>query len=131
MIDLADTTFRAYRRQDGRITLHLKTFLLIHAEIGFRLSAYLRDLRFTLTLPGLKDEVICTYEYWDCLAFRCAETLMAHNLWVSAVVGKKEVKQCVATLRMDYHLSFTGHPAEEPATWQKKVIVVPMYRRAS
>ena len=130
MLDLADTTFRAYRKKSGLITLHLRTFLLIRAEVGFSLAAYLRKLCFSIHLPGFKESIECTHDLWYAATFRTSEPLMAHDLWVSAVVGRREVPQCIATLRMDYHLSFTGHFAEESATWIRKVVVVPRYPRA-
>jgi len=33
--ELADTTFRARRKKNGAITLHLKTYLLLHADADF------------------------------------------------------------------------------------------------
>jgi len=35
-IELADTTFRAYRKRNGAIALHLRSYLLVHTNPDFR-----------------------------------------------------------------------------------------------
>ena len=35
-IELADTTFRAHKKRDGTIALHLKTYLIVYAAAEFR-----------------------------------------------------------------------------------------------
>jgi hypothetical protein len=36
MIELADTTFRAYRKKNSAIALHLKSYLIVHTDAAFR-----------------------------------------------------------------------------------------------
>ncbi len=52
MIELSDTTFRAYKKKDGDMALHLRGYFLVHTNVGFRLGAYLEDIRCWITLPG-------------------------------------------------------------------------------
>lgn len=36
MIELADTTFRAYRKKNGATALHLRSYLIVHTDAAFR-----------------------------------------------------------------------------------------------
>jgi hypothetical protein len=36
LIELADTTFRAYRKKNGAIALHLRSYLIVHTDAAFR-----------------------------------------------------------------------------------------------
>ncbi|MGA2178432.1 MAG: hypothetical protein ABSH15_02460 [Verrucomicrobiota bacterium] len=47
-IELADTTFRAYKKKNGAIALHLRTHLIVYADADFR--AKLRNSRPSLKL---------------------------------------------------------------------------------
>jgi hypothetical protein len=35
-IELADTTFRAYKKKNGATVLHLRTYLIVYADADFR-----------------------------------------------------------------------------------------------
>jgi len=74
-IELADTTFRAYKKMNGATALHLRTHLIVHADAAFRakiqdaspslnlnepmkpvgLSAFMKFPRCWLQLPGRKQ----------------------------------------------------------------------------
>ena len=127
MIDLADTTFRAYKKKHGGISLHLRSYLLIHTNLGFKLSAYLRDIRAWITLPGGKEEEINSVAFSEHIVCKFSHDIMAHDLCLSTVINGCDVKRCTADLRVMYHISFTGHPAEEPEFVQRKVLVIPRF----
>jgi hypothetical protein len=47
-IELADTTFRAYKKENGAVALHLRTHLIVYADAKFR--AKLRETRPTFPI---------------------------------------------------------------------------------
>jgi hypothetical protein len=127
MIELADTTIRAYRKKSGFISLHLSTFLLVHTNVGFRLGAYLRDIRCWITLPGRKEYAFDWVSFSEAPVCRLDRGIMAHNLSVGTILPTRKMRRCIAGFRMMYHISFTGHEAEEPETIKRKVMVVPRF----
>jgi hypothetical protein len=128
MLRLADTSIRLYRKKDGKASLRLRSYLMVDTNAGFRLSAYLKDVSCRLTLPsgeaiqfhevGYSDNIACEYEF---------ET-MVHDFWASGVADMPVIKDRVGILRVDYHLSFTGHPYETPKYFES---VVPLLKRTS
>jgi hypothetical protein len=127
VIDIADTTFRAYKKKRGGISLHLRSYLLVHTNVGFKLSAYLKDIRAWIRLPGGKEEEIDSVAISEHLVYKFSNDIMAHDLWLSTLIHGCDVKRCTADLRVMYHISFTGHPAEEPQFIQRKVLVIPRF----
>jgi hypothetical protein len=51
---------------------------------------------------------------------------MVHRFGASAVADMDVIRDSVGTLRMDYLISFTGHPDEKPNYFE---IVVPLIGR--
>ena len=39
---------------------------------------------------------------------------MVHSFWAWGEVGMKTMRDSVGKFRLDYHISFTGHPYEKP-----------------
>jgi len=124
MIELADTTFRAYRKKSGAIALHLRGYLLVHTDAGFRLSAYLRDIRCWITLPGKKEHECDSVSFSEWTVCKYDGQCMLHDLWVSTIIPDDDLRNCVADMKLMYHINFTGHPVEEPAFIERKVPVV-------
>ena len=52
MLSLSDTTIRMYRKKNGLASLRLKSYLLVNTNLGFSLTAYLRNLSCQLTLSN-------------------------------------------------------------------------------
>jgi hypothetical protein len=127
MFELVDGTFRAYKKKNGNISLHLKTYLLVYTNLGFRLSAYLKDLNGWLKLPRQNEIEIEQISYSDALVCSYTNDTMVHHFWLSTVLTEKDIKPCVADLRIMLHLSFTGHSYEKPKYLTKKVFVVPVF----
>lgn len=110
------------------MSLRLRSYLMVKTNTTFRLSAYLKAISCQLTLPsgesflfdkvGYSDPTWCKYEI---------ET-MVHEFWASAVVDMPRLEDRVGVLRLDYHLSFTGHPYEKPSYFET---VVPLVERRS
>jgi len=128
MIELADTTFRAYKKKDGGISLHLRGYLLVHTNAGFRLSAYLKNIKCWIRLPGRKEQELDSVAISDDTVCKYDQHTMLHDLWVSTVIRGLAIKPCVAYFRMMYHISLTGHPTEEPEFIQRNVPVIPRFR---
>ena len=126
-IDLADSTFRAYRRRDGDISLHLRGYLLVHTDAGFRLGAYLKAIKCWIKLPGRKEEEFDSVGFSECTVCKYDQSIMLHDLWISTVIRPTCIGPCVADFRMMYHISFTGHRTEEPEFIYRKVPVIPRF----
>lgn len=124
MLSLSDTTVRVYRKKDGQYSFRVSGYLLVSTNATFNLDAYLRDIYCTLTFQAQSPvRLECSYSV-DCVAEYSHETML-HNFkaWGSSNEISLTRGVTLATLRTDYHISFTGHPAEEP---QYTVCVVPV-----
>lgn len=54
---------------------------------------------------------------------------MTHWFWAWGERSQKSMRNSVGKLRVDYHISFTGHPTEEPDYFEMVVpLVVKSYR---
>lgn len=128
MLRLADTSIRMYRRKDGRVSLRLKSYLLVETNAGFRLSAYLRDISCRLRLASGQEIEFDEVAYTEDTEAEYKLNTMVHGFWASAVTDMNTIRNTVATFRMDYHLSFTGHEYETPEYFEA---VVPLVRRST
>ena len=126
MFEVVDGTFRAYKKKNGNISLHLRTYLLVYTNLGFRLNAYLKDLKGWLKLPDKNEIEIDKISYSQAVVCKYSNDIMAHDFWLSTVLNENIIKPCIADLRLMFHLSFTGHPYEEPEYLTKKVFVAPI-----
>ena len=50
-IELADTTFRAYKKKDGATALHLRTYLIVYADADFRAQIWKAQSSLKLDEP--------------------------------------------------------------------------------
>ncbi len=121
-ISLADTSIRQYRKRNGAVAFHLRSYLMIETTAGFRLSAYLRSISGRLTLSSgvvvPLDEIMFSE---DC---RYRLGVMVHDFWASGTAPMELIRDDTGILRIDYHISFTGHTSEEPAFLEALVPVV-------
>lgn len=123
---LADTSVRLFRKRDGRAAYHLRSYLLVNTSVGFRLSAYLKSISARLTWASGEQVAFDEITFSDDLALRHELQTMAHRFDATAVSPVPKRKSGLATLRLDYHLSFTGHPSETP---KHSELVVPVIDR--
>lgn len=73
MLSLADTSIRLYRKKNGKVSVRLRSYLMVETNASFRLEAYLRDISCTLTFPNgrtmefdevsFTDDLECKYQY--------------------------------------------------------------------
>ena len=49
---------------------------------------------------------------------------MVHDFWLSGEVKDIRLRSTVARLRVDYHISFTGHSSEEPSSFEIHVPLI-------
>lgn len=123
-LELLSVVIRAYKKKNGRISLHLKGHLLVYTNKGFSLTEYVKDMRCWIGLPGKKEQIAdlltvgvsCTYD----------KQVMIHDLTVSTVLKEREIKLCAVDLRMMFHVSFAGHSSEEPTFLRRKAVAVPV-----
>lgn len=128
MLNLADTSVRLYRKKNGKVSVKLRSYLMVETNAGFRLSAYLRAISCALTFPNGRtmefDEVSFTHD----LECKYQQNTMVHGFWASGTTEMKKLENGVGKLHMNYWLNFTGHPSEEPCSVD---YVVPIIRRRS
>lgn len=124
MLRLADSSVKIYRKRDGRLSLRLRSYLMVATNTGFRLSAYLRSISGRLEFPGGEAVELDDISFTDDCRYEL-ET-MIHGFCASAVTSLPVLKYKAARLVFDYHISFTGHPCEEPASIS---LIVPLVNR--
>lgn len=126
MLRLADTSVRMYRRKDGRVSIRLRSYLMVSTNVGFRLGAYLRSISCRLQFADGKEIEFDSVAFTECIETEYKLNTMVHGFWAHGVTDISKIRDTVAKLRLDYHLSFTGHPEEEPSHFE---VVVPVLRR--
>lgn len=122
MLSLSDTTIRMYRKKNGLVSLRLKSYLLVNTNLGFSLTAYLRNLSCQLTLPS-GDVVPLERSYSMNTQADYVFDTMVHYFWAKGVADIP-LRNSVGKLRVDYHISFTGHPYEEPDFFELPVPLI-------
>lgn len=127
MLDLADTSIKAFKKRSGNISLHLRSYLLIKTNVSFSLSYYMKDIHCSLTLP---DGSLINFDkasFSHRTIFKYNGEIMVHDFWASTITDKKMINPCLGKLRIDYRISFTGHPAEEWDGYERLVPVIKRY----
>jgi hypothetical protein len=122
MLSLADTSIRLYRKKNGLVSLRLKSYLLVHSNVGFSLDAYLRNLSCQLTISSGQ---VVPMEYSFTIHTQAEHILdtMLHSFWAWGEVEMESMRNSLGKLRVDYHISFTGHPYEKPDFFE---MIVPL-----
>ena len=121
-LDLSNVILRAYKKKNRRIALHLIGHLLVFTSVSFSFTRYLRKMQSWITLPGQPEReahsmslsVGCTY----------SDEVMIHDLHAKFILPYQRLKQSVTNLTMMFHISFTGHPTEEPIYIERKAVIV-------
>jgi len=124
-LELTNVILRGYGKKNHKIALHLKGHLLVFTNAGFSLTGYLKEMQSWLTLPGQKElmslsmsvSVGCIY----------SEEIMIHDLWTNFILPNQKLESSIAHLRMMFHVSFPGHPTEEPAYIERMAVIVPYF----
>ncbi len=124
MLDLANYTIRAFKKKDGRISFHLKSFILVTANVNFSLTAYLRDFRCSFIVPGGHEIEFDKTAIGIRLSFPYEYNTMAYSFKASTVSDLRNLKPCLVKLSIIYRISFTGHPSECSESLQKVVPIV-------
>lgn len=128
MLNLSDTSIRLYRKKNGKVSVKLRSYLMVKTNVEFNLSTYLNELSCTLKLANGKiikfEDVSFTY-YLEC-AFQM--NTMVHGFWASSVTDLEEIQNGIGILTLDYLLSFSGHQSEECSNVS---YVVPVIKRST
>lgn len=111
-----------YRKKNGLVSLRLKSYLLVNTNLGFSLTAYLRNLSCQLTLPS-GDVVPLERSYSMNSQADYVFDAMVHYFWAKGVADIP-LRNSVGKLRVDYHISFTGHSYEEPDFFELPVPLI-------
>lgn len=111
-LSLADTSVRQYRRLDGLVAFRLRSRLMIETATTFRLSAYLRTISGHLTLSSGMVVLLDEIAFSEDSLYRLG--VMVHDFWAWGTGALDVIRDDVGSLRLDYQISFTGHPCEKP-----------------
>ncbi len=126
MVRLADTSIRLYRKKNGKVSVKLRSYLMIKTNCGFNLGAYLKDISCVLTFYNGERMV------FDDVAFavdmECEYQLdtMVHTFWASGITEMDVLKFSIGKLCVNFLISFTGHPSEEPDSVEYIVPLIPI-----
>jgi len=126
MIELTDSTIRAYRRKRGGSSLRLRSYLVVRTTEHFDLDNYLREIRCWISLPSEEERECEMVKLSKWVAAEYNGQHLLHSFCASMVVPNEIHIRCVAILRLMYHISFTGHPAEAPVYQEYIAPIVPI-----
>lgn len=124
MLDLANYTIRAFKKKDGKISFHLKSFILVTTNITFSLTAYLSDFHCSFILPDGHEIEFKRTAISVRLFFPYEFNTMAYYFKASTISDFKDIKPCLAKLNITYNICFTGHDSECSKILQKVVPIV-------
>lgn len=99
---------------------------MIKTTVGFRLSAYLKDISCQLTLMSGEIITLPNVSYSDWTFGKYDGETMVHDFWANGVADLPTIKDGIGTLRVTYRLSFTNHPYEGYESFD---VVVPLVKR--
>lgn len=128
-IRLSDTTFRMYRKGDGRVSFRLHSRLMILSKVvGFRLSAYLSHFEGRLTLDSGLVVPMDYLGFTDDCMYRM--DTMVHEFWASGEAALDEMRETLGLFRLQY--AIFHHPSMGPPDAIELVVpVVPRGPHAS
>lgn len=94
------------------MSFRLRSYLMIETSGGFRLSSYLRDISGHVEIPSGQviefKEISLSYDS----RYKCG--VMLHDFWAWGIGRLDVIHDSIGKLRLDYHISFTGHHYEAP-----------------
>lgn len=128
MLNLADTSIRLFRKKNGKVSVKLRSYLMIETDVSFRLGSYLRDISCTLALPEGEPIKFDDVSITETPEVDFQLNTLVHGFWASGITEMEEMESRVGKLRLNYLLSFTGHPSEGQNSVE---YVVPIIRRWS
>ncbi len=128
ILRLADTSIRLYRKKNGQVSLHLRSYLMIDTNVGFRLSAYLRDISCKLTLTTGQVVIFDDISWGEWTFCKYERDTMVHEFLARAIADMPTIADGIGTLRVDYRFSFTNHPSEGFESFE---VVVPLIKRTT
>lgn len=126
---LSDTTFRMYRKGDGRVSFRLHSRLMVLSKgVGFRLSAYLSHFEGRLTLDSGLVVPMDYLGFTDDCMYRM--DTMVHEFWASGEAELDEMRETLGLFRLQY--AIFHHPSMGPPDAIELVVpVVPRGPHAS
>jgi hypothetical protein len=125
MLRLADTSVRLYRKRDGTVAVHLRSYLMIRCNggKGFRLAAYLNQLNCFLTLEGGERVHLHDWAHTDDCMLRMDH--MIYDFRASGSVPLDKIRDGVGLLEIEYRLF--SHPGQGNA--DRIELIVPVLAR--
>ena len=79
MLRLADTSIRLYRKKDGTAAVRLRSYLMVHTNTGFRLSAYLNKIECSVAIADGPTVHFDEITYSEHCTFKMEH--MVHDFW--------------------------------------------------
>ncbi|RBP53678.1 hypothetical protein [Arenicella xantha] len=128
MIDFSGIVFNAYKKKSGNISLHARGYLLIPTNIGFSLSAYLRDIGCWIYVPGEKEHECQSISIGHEIECEFDGMTMMHDYHIETVLPFEKINTCVADVKIVYHLAFANSEHEEPKVLNMRVAIIKKYK---
>ncbi len=124
-LELSNVVLRAYKKKNKDISLNLRNHLLVYTNEPFSFTGYMKKMQGWVALPGQKE--IKAKSMSISVSCSLSENVMIHNLYVKFELPNQKLKTSMANLKLMFHISFTGHPYEEPTYIEKKAVIVPIW----
>ena len=90
-LDLSDTSVRAYKKRNGDISLHLRSYLMVHTNKSFKLSSYLKSMECCLILQNGTEIVFDKISY--SLSCEYALETMKHHFLASTITNLTDINE--------------------------------------
>lgn len=110
MLRLADTSIRLYRKKNGTVSVRWRSYLMIHTNLGFRLSAYLNKFDCVVSIADGPTVHFDEVAYTEDGIYKMDH--MVHEVWGVGSTPLGVMENTVGLLRIEYRLfSFEGQGA--------------------
>lgn len=121
-LELSNLVLKGYKKKNKKIALHLRSHLLASTKMSFNFTAYFKESKAWLTMPGqkaLESEFVS-------ISVTCSksENIMIHDLHAKFELPDQLLKTTIANLRIMFHVNFTGQAYVETIFLEKKVVVI-------
>lgn len=126
MLRLADTSIRLYRKKNGKVSVRLRSYLMIETNTSFYLGTYLKDISCVLTFSNGETMVFDDVAFAENMECEYHLDTMIHEFWASGITEMNCIKFSVGMLCVNFLFSFTGHPSEQSDSVEYIVPLIPI-----
>jgi hypothetical protein len=107
-IEISNCEVKAFKKRDGRITLHLRSHVIFHSKVPFSIEAYYRGGYGFIKLPGEDWTEFGSLWMVECIAHKYDGLHQVHEFGTSLITSKTEIKPCTAKIKFAFEFDFQG-----------------------